>query len=316
MSPALWKYKPLEWILTAIAYLPTGAIYILSDMLYLLIFYIVRYRRHLVDKNIAESFPEMSRQEQKKIIRNFYRHFCDYFFETIKLHHISDEEMRRRMTFENIELIDRLLADNQSIVAYFSHCGNWEWATSITLWTQLRPEQGCIFGQVYRPLTNEWFDRYFLRLRSRFNSRSYPKKSVLRDLIMLRKEGLPAMTGFMSDQKPSHNDTHHIVKFLNHPTAMITGTEVLARKLGMTVVYMDMEKLSRGHYHITLRLIAEHPDQMPQMAITDTYTRMLETSIRRNPAIWLWTHNRWKYKVTLPPDYTDNNEKTDSSNNP
>lgn len=308
MNTSMWKYKPLEWILKGLAYLPTGVLYLFSDMLFLLMFYVVRYRHHVVANNIAESFPEKSRQEQDKIVRQFYRHFCDYFFETIKLHHISDDEMRRRMTFDNVELIDRLLAEKRSIVVYFSHCGNWEWAPSVSLWSKLRPEQDAIFGHVYRPLSNAWFDRYFLHLRSRFNAHSYPKWTVLRDLIMLRKGGIPSITGFMSDQKPSHNDSHHVVRFLNHPTAMITGTEVLARKLDMAAVYMDMEKRSRGHYHITLRLIAEHPNEMPEMAITDEYTSMLENSIRRNPAIWLWTHKRWKYKVTLPPDYHQNDD--------
>lgn len=315
MSRHTWKYKPLEWMLKALAHLPLRVLYLFSDILFLLLFYIVRYRRKVVSGNITESFPEMSRQEQKSTVIGFYRHFCDYFFETIKLHHISDDEMRRRMTFDNIGLIDRLFSQGRSIAAYFSHCGNWEWATSITLWTQLRPEQGCIFGQVYRPLSNAWFDSYFLHLRSRFNSRSYPKQSVLRDLIQLRHTGLPSITGFMSDQKPSHNDALHVVRFLNHPTAVITGTETLARKLDMAVVYMDMEKRSRGHYHITLRLISEHHGEMPQTAITDTYIRMLETSISRNPAIWLWSHKRWKHKVTLPTDYPQNDEKTDSCNN-
>ena len=315
MSNTMWKYRPLDWILKATAYLPLRVLYVLADITFVLMYYIIRYRRKVVDKNIIDSFPEKSRQEQQQTIRRFYRHFADYFFETLKLHHISDDEMRRRMTFDNIELIDSLLSQGRSVVAYFSHCGNWEWATSITLWTNHQPEKECVFGQVYRPLKNDWFDQYFLHLRSRFNSRSFPKSSVLRDLIRLHRSEIPTVTGFMSDQKPSHNDALHVVRFLNRPTAVITGTEVLARKLNMAVVYMDMEKHSRGHYHITIRLITEHPEQMPELSITDTYTRMLEESIRRPPHIWLWSHKRWKHKVSLPPDYSEENAKTDSCNN-
>ena len=190
MSNTMWKYRPLDWILKATAYLPLRVLYVLADITFVLMYYIIRYRRKVVDKNIIDSFPEKSRQEQQQTIRRFYRHFADYFFETLKLHHISDDEMRRRMTFDNIELIDSLLSQGRSVVAYFSHCGNWEWATSITLWTNHQPEKECVFGQVYRPLKNDWFDQYFLHLRSRFNSRSFPKSSVLRDLIRQLSSGV------------------------------------------------------------------------------------------------------------------------------
>lgn len=102
----------------------------------------------------------------------------------------------------------------------------------------------------------------------------------------------------MSDQKPSHGDTAlHVVNFLNHPTAMITGTEILARKLDMAVLYWDVEKPSRGHYRLTVRILAEHPGKLPEFSITDQYASLLENTIRRTPSIWLWTHKRWKNPV-------------------
>lgn len=295
-------YRPLTWLFKGLARLPFGILYGIADVLFFIIYYVVRYRRKTVEKNIADSFPEMSAKERRKVIRQFYRNFADYVVETLKLEHVSDEEIKQRMTFENVELIDRLMDEGKSIVAYFSHTGNWEWAPSVTLWTRHRPEVDAVFAQVYRPLRNKFFDQYFLHLRSRFHPRSFPKSSVLRDLIRVRREGLPSITGFMSDQKPSHGDLIHVVDFLNHPTAIITGTEQLARRLEMAVVYWDMEKTSRGHYRITTRLIAENAAQTQPMEITDTYARMLETTIRRNPAIWLWTHKRWKHPVTHADD--------------
>lgn len=295
-----WYYRLLGASLDAVARLPLPVLYAVADVLFFLIYHVARYRRKVVADNIAGSFPEMTAREQRKVVRGFYRHFADYIVETVKLPRMTDEEMRRRMEFVNIGIVDRLWDEGKSIAAYFSHCGNWEWGTSITLWTQRRPEEGGIFAQIYRPLRNRWFDRYFLRLRSRFHSRSFSKASALRDLIRLRVEGLPSITGFMSDQKPSINEPSHVVKFLNRPTAMIPGTETVARKLGMAVLYMDMEKPRRGHYRVTMRLIAEDAREMPEGSITDRYAAMLEGSIRRTPHIWLWSHKRWKYPVQYP----------------
>lgn len=290
--------------LRALALLPLGALYVISDGVALLLRHVVRYRRKVVRKNLAESFPDKSAAELRDIERRFYRNFADYIFETVKLLHISDKEMSRRMVFENIELVDRLLGEGRSIAVYFSHCGNWEWAPSITLHTAFPPDHGAVYGQVYRPLRNRWFDAMMLRIRSRFGSHSYPKKTVLRDLIKEKRTGLPAMVGFMSDQKPSHGDTIHVVSFLNHPTAVITGTETLARRLDMAAIYWDMEKVSRGHYKITNRLISDRLADEPQYSITDRYAAMLEKTIMRDPAVWLWSHKRWKHKVTFADDET------------
>lgn len=301
-----WQYTSLKWILAFTSRLPFCVLYLISDIIFIVIRYFVKYRLDIVTKNINESFPELPEKERRRIIRGFYRHFSDYIVETIKLNHVSDRQMRKHMVFENIELVDSLLDKGRSVVAYFSHYGNWEWATSITLWSRYGNVENARYCQVYRPLKDEWFDRYFLHLRSRFNSTSIKKRSVLRELIRLKRDGIMTVTGFMSDQKPSGGDVTHILKFLNHPSAVITGTETLARKLDMAVIYFDVEKVRRGHYRITLRLIADDCSTMPEMSITDTYIRMLEENIRRNPSIWLWSHNRWKHKVTLPTEQPDN----------
>lgn len=305
-----WYYTPLGWLLHGMARLPFRALYAISDVLFVVVYHIARYRRDVVKDNIARSFPDKPQDEQKRIIRQFYRHFTDYFVETIKLAHVSDNEMRRRMKFVGTEMIDRYFDEGRSIAMYFSHCGNWEWAPSITLWTRHKPSEGTVFAQVYRPLTNPWFDAYFLKLRSRFGSISYDKRLVFRDLLRLRRDGKLSITGFMSDQKPSHNDTVHVLKFLNHPTAIITGTETIVRKLDLVAIYWDMEKLSRGHYRITARLITDNAASMPQFAITDAYTRMLEATILRQPSIWLWSHRRWKNNV----EYSDNANPDTHSN--
>ncbi|MCM1520293.1 MAG: lysophospholipid acyltransferase family protein [Lachnoclostridium sp.] len=306
-------YRPLLWLLEGLSLLPLKVLYLLSDLIYIIIYYIVRYRRNVVEKNIRESFPEMTDAEVRATSKKFFRNFTDYFVETIKLHHISDKEMMRRMEFVDTEVIDRLMDEGRSIVVYFSHCGNWEWAPSITLHTRHKANIDAVFAQVYRPLRNKFFDEYFLHLRSRFGSKSFPKSTVLRDLLRVMKSGLPSITGFMSDQKPSHGDVTHVVEFLNHPTAIITGTEQLARRLKMAVIYWDMEKITRGHYRITTRLMAEDTSATVPYELTDGYARLLEATIRRNPSIWLWSHKRWKIPVTFADD--NSHEKRNSCNN-
>lgn len=292
----------LKQLLSLPARLPLGALYGISDIAAPLLRNVLRYRRTVVRENLKACFPHMSPQELNKVERRFYRNFTDSFVETLKLLHMSDAEMRRRMQWEGIDIIDRLMAQGRSIAVYFAHFFNWEWAPSVSLHTSLRPSDGTIFGQVYRPLRSESFDRLMLTVRSRFSSVCYPKSSALRHLVLAARKGEKTITGFMSDQHPSHGDSGHRTTLMGRPTLMITGTETLARKLDMAAIYWDMQKLSRGHYKITVRLLAEHPAELPQGRLTELYTRALEQTISRDPAIWLWSHKRWKHPL---PDETE-----------
>lgn len=231
MSTTLQRiaYSPLWLLLHAVALLPFGALYALSDALAWVAASVVRYRRRLVEANIAAAFPDKTEAERRDIVKRFYRNFTDVFVETIKLLHISDDEMRRRMVFEDIEHVERIAKDGRSIGLYCSHFGNWEWITSITLWVYRA--DNVEYSQVYRPLRNKWFDRFWFNLRKRFHSTSIPKNGVLRALLQARHNGGVFVTGFISDQKPSHNDGHHSIRFLNQDTPFISGTEMLLRKL-------------------------------------------------------------------------------------
>lgn len=290
--------KILIAILSAFAYLPLRAMYVLSDIAFVVIYHVVRYRRRVVDDNLAQCFPELGEESRSAIRRQFYRNFCDTFVEAVKLLHISDDEICRRMQFENTALIDELLSQGKSVAVYFSHCGNWEWAPSVTLHTT--HHQGVEYCQVYRPLRNHAFDALMLRIRSRFGSLSFAKATVFRDLVHLKRDNILTVTGFMSDQKPSHNDPTVVTMFLNRPTAFISGTETLARRMGLSAIYWDMEKTARGHYRITCRLLDDGTHAGEPGTLTRNYAAMLQDTITRNPAIWLWTHKRWKIPVTMP----------------
>lgn len=285
-------YAPLEGLLHLAALLPLRVLYLFSDFLAFLAGDVIRYRRTVVEANIAASFPEKTAGERRKIVRRFYRNFTDVFVETIKLLHVSDAEMRRRMQFENVELLERLVDEGRSIGLYCSHFCNWEWITSVTQWFA-NPDR-IAFSQVYRPLRNQWFDRFYFGLRSRFHSESIPKNGVLRALLAARKSGKVFVTGFISDQKPSHNDGLYHINFLNQDTRFISGTEMLLRKMKAAAVYADVERVGRGYYRMRFLPIADDVSQEAENAVTGRYARLLEQTIRRQPSNWLWSHNRWQ----------------------
>lgn len=273
------------------ALLPFRVLYILSDILYVFVYKIASYRLKVVRQNLKASFPEKTEDERRIIEKEFYHHFCDYFVETLKLLHISDEEMQKRMQFENVELVKDLMKDGNSALMFLGHYCNWEWITSLNLC--FRGEDK-LLGEIYKPLKNKAMDDIFLKIRSRFGPLAIPKQDTLRVIVRLRREKEQTLIGFMADQSPSIPNIHYWTSFLNQDTPVFTGVERIAKQTGFAVVYLDMEKIKRGYYKATVRLITDDPKAEPENSITETYIRAMEKTILRNPAYWLWTHKRWK----------------------
>lgn len=273
-----------------ISLLPLRIHYLFADVLYYVIFYVVRYRIHVVRKNLAASFPEKSTEELRHIEKSFYQWFCDYLVESIKLLTIREDNLRKRIVFKGFDLVNETVEKGQSCAVYLGHYGNWEWVTSLPLW--VTPKAQC--GQIYHPLENKVFDSLFLKLRQRMGAVCIPMAETLRRIYDYKKANQPVVIGYISDQVPSWQNIHHWCDFLHQDTPVLTGTERIARKVNHAVFYLDVQRIRRGYYEATFKLITREPQQKKEFELTDIYFRMLEESIQRAPAYWLWSHNRWK----------------------
>lgn len=285
----------LYYILYGSCYLlslvPLRGLYVLSDCLYYLIYYVARYRRRVVRKNLVNSFPDKNIKEIISIEKEFYSMLCDYFFESIKMASISKEEIMRRMTFEGLERVNELADQGRSGAFYLAHTFNWEWITSFPMHIR---NQEVVSGQIYHKLANKAFDRLFLRLRGRFGAVSIRMPDTARVMMSYRREGKPTIIGFIADQAPKMHMIDHWVKFLHQDTAVITGTERIVKKLNCVAVFCSVVNTKRGYYTCKVERIIEETKDIPDYELTDTYYQYLEESIRRNPSSWLWTHKRWK----------------------
>lgn len=272
--------------------LPLRLLYILSDFAYYIVRYIVDYRRGVIQRNIAASFPEKTAKERERIISDFYHFFCDYAVETIRQLSMPASEMRRRMVFEGVEEMQEVVGERQFAFVYLGHFCNWEWVSSLGLWT---PE-GWQCAQLYRPLENKMFDRIFLRLRSRFGSENIPKNTILRRIAGYKREDKKIVIGFISDQSPRPANIHDWVDFLHQDTPVFTGTERIAKSVDAAVFFADMQREGRGRYRCRFQKMSDNVHTIPDYELTEAYMRLLEANIRRQPPFWLWSHKRWKHQ--------------------
>jgi KDO2-lipid IV(A) lauroyltransferase len=261
-------------------------------MLYPIVYYVVKYRQKVVRKNLVNSFPCKSQKEIDHIEKKFYRHLCDYFVETIKTLRLSDKEVSKRMKFENPEIINYLTKNGNTCFLSLGHYGNWEWVPSIGMHLQNNVEQGLI----YKQLKSEAFNRLFLNIRNRFSPVPIEKDSALRKIIKQRNDGKAMVIGFLTDQRPPKYQEQYWTTFLSQDTLVQTGMERIARQLGFAIVYLDIVKVKRGHYVGTFSVITPDASQEKEFAVMERYMRRLEETILNEPAYYLWSHNRWKFK--------------------
>ncbi|TKG96103.1 lipid A biosynthesis acyltransferase [Puteibacter caeruleilacunae] len=265
--------------------------YLVSDIFYFLMCYVVRYRKKVIIQNLRNSFPEKSDAEILKITKKYYTHLCDVFIETFYLAYIPEKEMRKRVVVLNPEEISQYHKAGRSTVAVLGHYANWEWMTATPLYIEY-PR----FHYFYKRLKSEAWDRFMLRLRSRMGATLTEKDNVFRLLIGEKQKGNLNCSGFLADQAPKANMVQYWTTFLNQDTAMFLGAEKVALKTNSPVVFGHMNKIKRGYYEVELTTIIKEPSECKKYEITEAYTRILEEKIKQRPELWMWSHKRWKYK--------------------
>ena len=277
----------IMWIITL---LPLRVLYLLSDIIFLVLYYFPSYRRKVVATNLKNSFPEKTEDELKSIEKKYYRHLSDLIIETFKLMHMSNAEQAKRFTYSNIEIIDKLREEKRDIIAILGHYNNWEWPTLLPHFLKYK------IVIIYKPLQNKFFNSFINKQRSKDGIVLAPMSLVIREILNYRKNNINTLSVFLSDQTPAKGDIKFWTTFLNQDTPVYLGAEKVASKYDMAVIYFHITKRKRGYYNLNIELLFDHTAGLPEHLITETHVRRLEEIIKEKPEYWIWSHRRWKHK--------------------
>lgn len=269
-----------------VAVLPFPLLYAVSDAL-AWVMSAAGYRKDVIQNNLRNSFPEKPEQEILSLTRAYYHYLCDLILETLKTMKMTEKENRARVTLKNPEVLEQLFAKNKSVILMLGHFGNWEWfGPCITLNTDYQ------LVVIYRPLSQPYFEKMTSRWRTRFGTEITPVQQTLRTMVANRDR--VTATAFIADQAAPSNA--YWTNFLNQDTSVFTGAEKIAVKFNYPVVYLHATRPKRGYYVVTPEVLFDNPAETTENEISERFTRRLETDIRMNPVIWLWSHKRWKNK--------------------
>ena len=280
------------FFLYLISLLPFWLLYGIADVLFVFLYYIINYRRDVVQENLRNSFPEKTEKELRYIEKEYFKYLADLIVETIKTISISEEEILKRVTSTNPELLKKYFAQGKSVIAVSGHYCNWEYAAM-----NFSADSDKKFMIIYKPLSNDIFDDFFVKVRSRFGGIPVSMNQTMRKMVEYKNE--QTVSVLVGDQTPVRSEANYFTTFLNQPTPVFLGIEKLAKLLDDVVVFYDMKRVKRGFYTYTLIPLIENAKQTAPHEITEAHVKCLEAIIREKPQYWLWSHRRWKFKPEI-----------------
>ncbi len=284
---------PFLWL---ISILPYRLFYLFSDFVFFLVYHVVGYRKKVVRENLELVFPEKSKVEIHRIQKEFFKHMCDMFLEMVKTMNLSKEDIKKRYHITNVELIQEIEKE-KSILVPCSHYANWEWNVSLNLYVKSKGYA------VYQKVANKYFDKMVKDFRSRWNTELITTHETVKTVMKNVKNDVTSIYGMVSDQSPMVVHAHYWDKFMGITVPIYNGTEVLARKLDLAVVFLKVSKVKRGYYQAEFIPITLSGKNTKPNEITKRFIELTEQQIRERPEHYLWSHKRWKHRDKVPAEF-------------
>lgn len=278
---------PFIWIFSR---LPMRILYLFSDFFFLILHYIIGYRKKIVVSNIKTAFPSKSDAEIKKMSKKFSRHFVDLIFESIKSFSISKKEIDKRYKYLNPTLINNYAKQGRSIVLIGAHQANWEWVFGMPQHLNIN-----CYG-AYTKIQNPYFEKIIKNSRKKYGFDGVITKLFNRSIKERQEKGIQSLYILLSDQSPQLHRAKYWTNFLNEKVPVHTGAEILAKKYDLVVINMNTTKIKRGYFETEFELITDTAKDFDNFEITDKFLEITERNIKAQPEFYLWSHKRFKHK--------------------
>jgi len=261
--------------------------YVISDGIYFLLYYVFGYRKKVVMHNLSIAFPEKNNAEKIRIAKDFYHGFVDNFIEAIKLFSCSKATISKRFQ-GNYEVINELKGSCQKVQLVSGHFFNWELGNlSISQINKFDH-----FIAVYMPIANAVFEKIMLNLRQKFGTTMLPAPKFKSVFQQYKNEEYVLV--LVADQSPSNFHKAYWTPFFGKMTPFAPGPEKGAKANDTAVVFAHYFKIKRGYYGYNMELITKTPNEYKDGVLTKILVGKVEAAIKKIPSNYLWSHRRWK----------------------
>ncbi|MCJ7932135.1 MAG: lysophospholipid acyltransferase family protein [Chryseobacterium sp.] len=280
-------------ILYFISKLPLKVLYIFSDVIFFLNYYLVGYRKKVITQNLRNSFPGKSEEEINRIRKMFYRNFSDYLVETIKSFSISETESRVRMQHINQDLFHEVQKEGKNIILLAGHVFNWEWINALA---RIVPQKHC--HPVYRKVNSDFWENQMKKVRNKFGNEALEANEVILNIFRNKNDG-DSIYMFVADQTPHFSHVNYGLEFLNQRTPVFIGYDKLATRMDLAFIYCEMKKVKRGYYQVNYYRIYPDNEKFVEYEVVKKFHMLLENTLHKHPDNYLWSHRKWKYQDSI-----------------
>lgn len=280
-------------VLFLISRLPLAILYLISDLIFFVIYYFVGYRKKVVLENLKRSFPEKSPKEIEKIRKQFYINFADYIVEMVRSFTISRTELRVRVQHLNQDLFTDAKAEGKNIILLAGHVFNWEWFNALA---SIVPQKHC--HPVYRKVQSTFWEDQIKKIRNSFGNEALEAGDVMRHIFRNKNDG-DSVYMFVADQTPHVSFVDVGLEFLNQETPVFIGYDKLATRMDLVFIYCEMKKVKRGYYQINYHRIVPDGEKFEEFEVVKKFHKLLENTINKRPSNYLWSHRKWKYSYAI-----------------
>lgn len=268
--------------------LPGRMVRALGGSLGLLAYALLRSQRRLTQGHLAHAFGDsLSASQRTRVARQVFVNLGRVAVEWLRLPRMSARELQSLVACEGLEHLRDALAKGKGAIAITAHLGNWE---IIPLYLKSLGFEG---GVMARRLRYPEYESFLISMRGAKGVPTFARGSVKEVAKLLRANQI---IGVLSDQDIDSVEGI-FVTFFGHPAYTPVGPAAISLMTGSPILPCFM--IREGE---RFRLIIEAPVTVPQtvdrtealMRLTQAWSRVVESYVRRYPEQWVWMHRRWK----------------------
>ena len=257
----------------------------LSSQLFLLLGPFFRSKK-IFQKNIKKVFPEIKSDQENKIFKNMWRNYGKMFAEYMFIKDFRySKKFEENLIIENFSILEKIKKDKEPVIFISGHFNNFE------LMAMQIEKAGINLAAIYRPLNNIYLNPIMEEIRKKYICKKQIKKGISGTKQILKEYKNGASIALMIDQRVSEGI---LSKFFGQNALTTTIPAQFVKKFNTKVVPIYIERLNNNKFKITVHDIIEFDNVHDIETITFKLNKILENMVLKNPAQWIWTHDRWK----------------------
>jgi KDO2-lipid IV(A) lauroyltransferase len=247
-------------------------------------------KKTIAKKNILIAFPDLNEKSINEMIERMWKNIGRIFGEYIHINKFSIIDQKKiKIVFANKNNFELLKKNSKPIVFFSGHFANFE------LMAKCLQELGFNIGAIYRPLNNIFLNPIMEFIRKKYICSIQIEKGSNGTKKLIKHISTNNPLALMIDQRLSSSIR---VPFFNHPATTTTTPAQLAIKYDALLIPVFLKRLEKTNFEFFIEepLIINRTSDYDKdiFNITQSMNKKIEEFIKRDPAHWLWSHDRWK----------------------